>query len=74
VPRSAETPSERLAASLRARIESGEWAPGDQLPTVAELASEAGVSTATVSKVLAMLAADGLVVTRHGWGSFVAQR
>jgi DNA-binding GntR family transcriptional regulator len=74
VPRSAETPSERVAASIRARIESGEWQPGDQLPTVAQLARDHGVSTATVSKALAVLVADGLVVTRHGWGSFVAQR
>jgi len=74
VPRSVETPSERLAAFLRRQIESGELQPGDQLPTVARLAETHHVSPATVTKAIKTLVADGLVVTRHGWGSFVAER
>jgi DNA-binding GntR family transcriptional regulator len=31
------------------------------------------VSRATVSKALRALVAEGLVVTRHGWGTFVAE-
>jgi DNA-binding GntR family transcriptional regulator len=74
VPRSAETPSERLTAFIRAQIESGELGPGDQLPTVAQLASEHHVSRSTVHKALQVLKAEGLIVTRHGWGTFVAER
>lgn len=67
-------PSERLAADLRQQIESGELQPGDQLPTVAELAKRYQVSTATVSKALRTLKDEGLIVTRHGWGTHVAER
>ena len=73
MPRSPELPSERIAADLRRKIETGELRPGDQLPTVAQLARDHDVSSATVSKALASLVAEGLVVTRHGWGSFVAE-
>jgi DNA-binding GntR family transcriptional regulator len=67
-------PSERLAADLRRQIESGELQPGDQLPTVAVLAKRYQVSTATVSKALRILKDEGLIVTRHGWGTHVAER
>lgn len=67
-------PSERLAADLRQQIESGELQPGDQLPTVAVLAKRYKVSTATVSKALRTLKDEGLIVTRHGWGTHVAER
>jgi DNA-binding GntR family transcriptional regulator len=67
-------PSERLAADLRQQIESGELQPGDQLPTVAALAKRYQVSTATVSKALRTLKDEGLIVTRHGWGTHVAER
>lgn len=74
MPRSAELPSERLAADLRRRIDAGEFAPGDALPTVNELSESYGVSRATVAKAMRALVAEGRVVTRHGWGSFVAEK
>lgn len=55
-------------------IRSGELAPGEQLPTTAVLADRYGVSPATVAKALRVLRDEGLVVTRHGWGSFVSER
>jgi DNA-binding GntR family transcriptional regulator len=73
VPRSSQLPSERLAAELRRKIEAGDWQPGGQLPSVTELSQTYSVSRATVSKALRTLVADGLVVTRHGWGTFVAE-
>jgi DNA-binding GntR family transcriptional regulator len=71
VPRSAELPSERLAAELRRKIESGEWPGGEQIPSVTELAATHGVSRATVVKAVRALVDEGLVVTRQGWGTFV---
>jgi GntR family transcriptional regulator len=68
MPRSAELPSERIAADLRRQIQSGELQPGDQLPTVASLSESYGVSTATVAKAIRVLVAEDLVKTRHGWG------
>jgi GntR family transcriptional regulator len=64
VSRSAELPSERLAAELRRKIESGEWPGGEQAATH-------GVSRATVVKAVRALVDEGLVVTRQGWGTFV---
>jgi GntR family transcriptional regulator len=71
-PRSPELPSERIAALLRSRIESGDLRPGDQLPPVSALATEHHVSTATVAKAIKVLRDQGLVISRHGWGTFVA--
>lgn len=60
----------RLADSLRGRLRDGEWGPGDQLPTEAELSAEYGVSRSTVRAALQQLENHGLTVTRHGIGTF----
>jgi GntR family transcriptional regulator len=70
--RSSELPSERVAADLRRRVQSGEWAPGDQIPSVAQLAEHYATSRTTVQKSIRMLVDEGILVTRHGWGTFVA--
>ena len=57
---------------LLASIESGDWKPGDQLPPETELARFVPVSLGTVQKALRMLADHGIVVRRHGHGTFVA--
>jgi GntR family transcriptional regulator len=62
-----------VAADIRHQIEVGELRPGDQLPTVATLAVAHHVSSATVAKAIKVLVAEGLVITRHGWGTFVRQ-
>lgn len=61
----------RLADSLRERLRDGEWGPGDQLPTEAELSAEYGVSRSTVRAALQQLENHGHTVTRHGIGTFV---
>jgi DNA-binding GntR family transcriptional regulator len=70
----AATPSEQVTAIVRARITSGEYPPGSRMPSVNTLAQEFGVATRTVRKALAPLAAEGLIETRPGWGTFVAKR
>ncbi|MET1017903.1 MAG: GntR family transcriptional regulator, partial [Leifsonia flava] len=60
-----------IAASIARQITSGELAPGDRLPTVREVASEIGVSPATVSHAWQALARAGLIVSRGRAGSFV---
>lgn len=61
----------RVAQSLRNRINSGEW-PGDtQLPIIKDLASEYGVALVTIRQALALLAADQLVFSQRGRGTFV---
>lgn len=61
-----------LAATLRAEI-SGLRA-GDRLPSSRTLVERHKVSPVTVSRALGVLAAEGLVVTRPGSGTFVAER
>src|SRR6266404_7081927 len=57
---------------LVASLESGEWRPGEAIPSEGELAIRFGVSQGTARKAIAALAADNLVVRRQGKGTFVA--
>jgi DNA-binding transcriptional MocR family regulator len=61
-----------VTAVIRAEADSRR--PGDRLPPTRELVSRLGVSPVTVSRALAALAAEGVVITRPGAGSFVAAR
>lgn len=72
MPRGPERPSEIVAADLRRRIAAGEWASGEALPTVAALAGHYGVSKATVTRTLGILADEGLVRVVPRWGTFRA--
>jgi DNA-binding transcriptional MocR family regulator len=61
-----------VAAAIRA--EAGRRRPGERLPSTRELIRELGVSPVTVSRALAALVSEGVVITRPGEGSFVAAR
>ena len=50
----------------------GHWATGDKLPPEKEIADAVGLSLGTVQKALSRLAADNVVVRRHGHGTFVS--
>lgn len=62
----------QLGWRLRALIRTGELAAGERLPSFRQLAEWAGVNVGTVRAVYETLETDGLVVTRHGQGTFVA--
>lgn len=64
----------RVSEDLRARIDSGDLLPGEQLPSLDRLAAEYSVSRATAQRVITILAAEGLIETRRRWGAFVARR
>lgn len=66
-------PARRIRDEITAAIQSGEWRPGDRVPTEQELAARYGCARATVSKALGELAASGLVERRRKAGTFVAQ-
>ncbi|MGH3859473.1 GntR family transcriptional regulator, partial [Actinokineospora sp.] len=63
---------EALATTLQAEIAC--LAPGDRLPSSRDLVRRHGVSPVTVTRAFAKLAAQGVVVTRPGSGTFVAPR
>jgi GntR family transcriptional regulator len=52
-------------------IASGTIKPGDQLPSIAELAERAGVNPNTVAKSYRDLEVMGLLYTRRGMGVFI---
>ena len=56
---------------LHARIESGQLAVGDRVPTERELANHFKVSRITAKRALEMLTNEGLISRRPGKGSFV---
>jgi DNA-binding FadR family transcriptional regulator len=61
----------RLRDALKLEIERGGYAPGDRLPSEAQLCHEHGVSRTVVREAVAALRADGLVEPRQGAGVFV---
>lgn len=65
-------PARRIRDEITASIQTGEWRPGDRVPTEQELAARYGCARATVSKALGELAASGLVERRRKAGTFVA--
>jgi GntR family transcriptional regulator len=62
----------QLDRALRAAIATGRLQPGDQLPTVRQLAVDLRVNANTVARVYVDLERDGVLETRRGVGSFVA--
>lgn len=62
----------QLVWKLRAAIGAGRLARGEQLPGVRELADQAGVNVNTVRAVYGRLADQGVIVSRHGLGTFVS--
>jgi GntR family transcriptional regulator len=72
-----DTPSFRplylqLKELLVGGLESGEWRPGETIPSESELAARFGVSLGTVRKAIDALVVDNLVIRRQGKGTFVA--
>lgn len=61
----------KIAEDLAARIRAGEYKPGDQLPSTAELADLYSVSVATAYRAVSLLRFQGVVVGSQGRGVFV---
>jgi GntR family transcriptional regulator len=61
----------QLAELLAARIDAGEWVPGQLLPSEATLAWEYDLGRDTVRDALGALRAEGRIVTTKGLGTFV---
>lgn len=66
-------PYRRIAAQIRARIERGELRPGDRVPSVREIMRTESVTTATATRVAAVLRADGFAQSIPGVGTIVAK-
>jgi GntR family transcriptional regulator len=62
----------QLERGLRAAMATSRLKPGDQLPTVRQLAVELSINANTVARVYADLERSGAIETRRGVGSFVS--
>jgi GntR family transcriptional regulator len=62
----------QIKALLTASLRTGEWKPGELIPSEKELSVRFGVSQGTVRKAVDELAAENLLVRRQGRGTFVA--
>jgi GntR family transcriptional regulator len=63
---------QQIKALITQSLQSGEWKPGELIPSEVELASRFKVSQGTVRKAIDELSAENLVVRRQGKGTFVA--
>jgi len=65
---------DQLYEQILDRIVTGAMVEGDKLPSESQLCEIYGVSRPVVREALSRLQADGVVVSRHGSGSFVQRR
>jgi GntR family transcriptional regulator len=63
----------QIAEGLIGQVESGELAPGDRLPPERELSVQLGVNRMTLRRALRVLEAQGLVVRKHGVGTYISE-
>ncbi len=63
---------QQIVQQVRARVLTGELRAGDPLPSMRQLASQLIASVITTKRAYSELEAEGLIVTRAGLGTFVA--
>lgn len=64
----------QLVERINRQIISGQLRPGDKLPSVREMAVQAGVNPNTVQRTYRELELSGVVETRRGQGTFVTDK
>src|SRR6266705_1321026 len=62
----------QLERALRAAVATSQLRPGDQLPTVRQLAVDLQINSNTVARVYAELERAGVIETKRGVGSFIS--
>ena len=63
----------QLIAQIQTTIVSGTWPPGERLPSVRDLAAEAGVNPNTMQRAMTELERQGLVYSQRTAGRFVTE-
>ena len=64
----------QLKEILRERARSGEWKPGDLIPSERELSEKYGISRMTARQAITDLVNEGLFYREQGKGTFVSER
>ena len=63
----------QLMEILTQRVVSGEYPPGERIPSVRDLAAEAGVNPNTMQPTLAAMEDEGLLTSQRNTGRYVTQ-
>ena len=63
----------QLMDTLKRRIITGRYLPGEKLPSVRELAAEAGINPNTVQRAFSELEREGLISTQRATGKYVTE-
>lgn len=71
-PRAGTPPYAQLVQQVRRAIVQGVLTPGDRLPTAREVVQALAINPNTVLKAYTALESEGLVQSRPGLGTFVA--
>jgi len=61
----------QIVERIRQQVARGDLQPGDQLPTVRQLAADLRVNFNTVARAYRLLDEAGLISTQHGRGTYV---
>lgn len=64
---------QQVKDQLRHRIAVGELKPGEEIPSIRQLAADIRVSVITIKRAYLELELEGVITTRQGRGSFVAE-
>jgi GntR family transcriptional regulator len=61
----------QIVEQVRQRVSTGELRPGDQLPTVRQMATELRVNFNTIARAYRLLDEAGLISTQQGRGTYI---
>jgi GntR family transcriptional regulator len=62
----------QIMEQIKQKVAVGEWAPGEEIPSIRMMAVALRVSVITVKRAYLELEREGVIVTQHGKGSIVA--
>lgn len=62
----------QLMEQIRHLVAVGTWRAGDEIPSIRNLAADLRISVITIKRAYLELEAEGVIVTRQGRGTFVA--
>lgn len=63
----------QIVDQVKRAVALGQWAAGDKLPPIRELAGRLVINPNTIAKAYRQLERDRIIVTRPGAGTFVAE-
>ena len=63
----------QIMEQVKQKVAVGDWAPGDEIPSIRQLAMDLLVSVITIKRAYLELEREGVIVTQQGKGSIVAQ-